>query len=177
MLGPARRLTTLSVLRTRLVPAILAFGAAIAVPAPARSQNALQPFQSELRIDGLFARSSAVEAAYGVSIPAGIYVRKGLVGGLGAGRHGLEGRTDFVTRFSSDPFRQSRWAPYGGAGLSGRYRPTADGGSRAYLLIFLGIEGPLPAGRASGWVPAFEVGLGGGARVGFILRRGITGRR
>ena len=177
MLGPARRLTTLSVLRTRLVPAILAFGAAIAVPAPARSQNALQPFQSELRIDGLFARSSAVEAAYGVSVPAGIYVRNGLVGGLGAGRHGLEGRTDFVTRFSSDPFRQSRWAPYGGAGLSGRYRPTADGGSRAYLLIFLGIEGPLPAGRASGWVPALEVGLGGGARVGFILRRGIAGRR
>jgi hypothetical protein len=112
-----------------------------------------------------------------VSIPAGIYVRNGLVGGLGVGRHGLDGRTDFVTRFSSDPFRQNRWAPYGGAGLSGRYRPTADGGSKAYLLVFLGIEGPLTYGAAAGWVPAFEVGLGGGARVGFILRRGITGRR
>ena len=163
--------------QARLVPAMLALGAAIAAPAAARSQNALQPFQSELRIDGLFARSSAVEAAYGLSIPAGIYVRNGLVGGLGAGHHGLEGRTDFVTRFSFDPFRQSRWAPYGAAGLSGRYRPTADGGSKAYLLVLLGIEGPLPNGRAAGWVPAFEVGLGGGARVGFILRRGITGGR
>jgi hypothetical protein len=130
-----------------------------------------------VRIDGLFARTSAVEAAYGVSIPAGIYVRNGLVAGMGTGRHGLEGRTDFVTRFSSDPFRQSRWAPYGAAGVSGRYRPTADGGSKAYLLILLGIEGPLPAGKAAGWVPAFEVGLGGGARVGIILRRGITGHR
>jgi len=164
-------------LRTRFVPVILALGAAMAAPAPARSQNAVQPFQSELRIDGLFARGSAVEAAYGVSIPAGIYVRNGLVAGLGVGRHGLQGRTDFVTRFSADPFRQSRWAPYGGAGLSGRYRPTADGGSKAYLLVFLGIEGPLAAGRAAGWMPALEVGLGGGARVGFILRRGITGRR
>jgi hypothetical protein len=159
------------------VPVVLAVGAATAAPAPARSQTALQPFQSELRIDGLFARSSAVEAAYGLSIPAGIYVRNGLVGGLGAGRHGLEGRMDFVTRFSSDPFREGRWAPYGGAGVSGRYRPTADGGSKAYLLVFLGIEGPLTKGAAAGWVPAFEVGLGGGARVGFILRRGITGRR
>jgi hypothetical protein len=164
-------------IRMRLIYVTLAFGAAIVASAPAQSQNALQPFQSELRIDGLFARSSAVEAGYGLTIPAGIYVRNGLVAGVGAGRHGLEGRTDFVTRFSFDPFRQSRWAPYGGGGLSGRYRPTADGGSRAYLLIFLGIEGPLAPGRAAGWVPAFEIGLGGGARVGFILRRGITGRR
>lgn len=160
-----------------MIPVILAFGAAIAAPAPARSQNAPQSFQSDLRIDGLFARSSAVEAGYGVSIPAGIYVRNGLLAALGSGRHGLEGRTDFVTRFSFDPFRQSRWAPYGGAGLSGRYRPTADGGSKAYLLIFLGMEGPLPTGHAAGWVPAFEIGLGGGARVGFVLRRGTTGRR
>jgi hypothetical protein len=159
------------------VPLILALGAAIAAPVPARSQNAVQPLQSELQIDGLFARSSAVEGAYGVSIPAGIYVRNGVVAGLGAGRHGLEGRTDFVTRFSFDPFRQSRWAPYGGAGLSGRYRPTADGGSKAYLLVFLGIEGPLSAGHVAGWVPAFEIGLGGGARFGLIFRRGIPGRR
>lgn len=161
----------------RLSAVVIALGAAIAAPAPAHSQNAPQPFQSEVRIDGLFARSSTVEAGYGLSIPAGIYVRNGLVAGLGAGRHGLEGRTDFLTRFSFDPFRQSRWAPYGGGGVSGRYRPTADGGSRAYLLIFLGIEGPLPTGSASGWVPALEIGLGGGARVGFVFRRGINGRR
>ena len=141
------------------------------------AQMPTQSFQSEVRVDGIFARSSGVEAGYGVSIPAGIYVRTGLVGGVGAGRHGVESRADFVSRFSLDPFRQSRWAPYAGAGLSGRFRSTADGGAKAYLLIFLGLEGPLPDGQVSGWVPAVELGLGGGTRVGLILRRGINGRR
>jgi hypothetical protein len=163
-------------LTARLVSVILVCSAAI-LSSAAYAQNEPQATQSELRIDGLFARKGAVEAGFGVSVPAGIYVRNGLIAGLGAGRHGLEGRTDFVTRFSFDPFRQSRWAPYGGGGLSGRYRPSSDGGSRAYLLIFLGIEGALPTGAAAGWAPAFEVGLGGGARAGIILRRGITGRR
>jgi hypothetical protein len=163
--------------KSRFGSALLVLGAIGLSGASLPAQTPLQPFQSEVRIDGIFARSSAVEAGYGLSIPAGIYVRNGLIAALGAGRHGLEGRTDFVTRFSLDPFRQSRWAPYGGGGLSGRYRPTEDGGSRAYLLVFLGIEGSPPDGQSAGWVPAVEIGLGGGARVGFILRRGIAGRR
>lgn len=143
----------------------------------AAAQTPEQAVQTEWRVDGLFARSSGVEAGLGVSVPAGIYVRNGLVGGVGVGRHGAEGRTDLVSRFSLDPFRQSRWALYGGGGISGRYRRKDDGGAHAYLLIFVGLEGPLPLGRTSGWVPAFEVGLGGGARVGVILRRGINARR
>jgi hypothetical protein len=141
------------------------------------AQTPTQSVQSEVRVDGIFARSSGVEAGYGVTIPAGIYVRTGLVGGVGAGRHGVESRADFIMRFSLDPFRQSRWAPYAGAGLSGRFRPTDDGGSKGFLLVFLGLEGPLPDRHLSGWVPALEVGLGGGARVGVILRKGINGRR
>jgi hypothetical protein len=157
----------------------VAFGLAFSIlgPAPAFAQMPTQAFQSEVRVDGIVSRSSAVEAAYGFSIPAGIYLRPGLVGGVGIGRHGLESRADLVSRFSLDPFRQSRWSPYLGAGLSGRFRPIADGGAKAFLLIFMGIEGPLPAGRAAGWVPAVELGLGGGARVGVILRRGINARR
>jgi hypothetical protein len=144
---------------------------------PMLAQIPTQSVQSEARVDGIFARSSGVEAGYGVSIPAGIYVRTGLVGGVGAGRHGVESRADFISRFSLDPFRQSRWAPYAGAGLSGRFRASADGGANAFLLVFLGVEGPLPDRQLSGWVPAVELGLGGGARIGLILRRGITGRR
>jgi hypothetical protein len=136
-----------------------------------------QRFQSELRLDAIFAHSSAVEAAYGFTVPAGIYMRPGLVAGIGVGRHGVEGRTDLIGRFSLDPFRQSRWAPYAGAGVSGRYRSELDGGSRAYLLVFLGVEGPLPLGERSGWVPALEVGLGGGGRVGVIMRKGVNARR
>jgi hypothetical protein len=143
----------------------------------ALAQIPTQSVQSEVRVDGIFARSSGVEAGFGVSVPAGIYVRTGLVGGVGAGRHGVESRADFIARFSLDPFRQSRWAPYAGAGLSGRFRRTADGGAKGFLLVFLGLEGPLPDRQLSGWVPALEVGLGGGARVGAILRRGIAGRR
>ena len=61
--------------------------------------------------------------------------------------------------------------------MSGRYHSTLDGGSRGYLLVFLGVEGPLPLGERGGWVPGVEAGLGGGARVGVMLRRGINARR
>lgn len=134
-------------------------------------------FQSEARIDGIFSGDdAAVHAGYGMSVPLGLYVRGGVVLGAGPGRHGLEGRSDLIGRFSFDPFRQSRWAPYAGGGLSARYNSTADGGGKGYLLYFLGIEGPL-SGRTVGWVPALEVGLGGGARLGVIVRRGVRGRR
>jgi hypothetical protein len=149
----------------------------LAAPSAALSQTLRQPVQLEGRLDAIVAHSTGVEAGVGVSVPAGIYVRSGFVTGIGAGRHGVEGRTDLFARFSLDPFRQSRWAPYAGAGVSGRYRSKLDDGSRAYLLLFVGVEGPLPLGRTSGIVPAFEVGLGGGARFAVILRRGINGRR
>jgi hypothetical protein len=141
------------------------------------AQVAQQRIQSELRVDGIFASSGAVHAGYGVSIPAGVYVRTGIVGAIGGSTHGFESRADLLARFSLDPFRQSRWAPYGGAGVSGRFRPRSAGGSHAYLLTYLGIEGPLAAANRTGWVPAFELGLGGGTRVGIILRRGTAGRR
>jgi hypothetical protein len=156
---------------------LVSLGLAATLPIIAGAQLPQQKFQSEIRLDAIFARSGGVEAAYGFTVPVGIYVRSGLVAGIGAGRHGAEGRSDLVSRFSFDPFRQSRWAPYAGAGLSGRYRSALDGGSRAYILIFLGLEGPLPFGERAGWVPAVEVGLGGGARVGFVLRRGVNARR
>ena len=152
-------------------------GLALALPVAAAAQINQQQLQVEGRLDAIFARTGGVEAGLGLSVPAGIYMRSGLVAGIGAGRHGLEGRTDLISRFSLDPFRQSKWAPYGGAGISGRYRSRLDGGARAYLLVYLGAEGPLPFGRTSGIVPAFEIGLGGGARFAVILRRGINARR
>jgi hypothetical protein len=161
--------------RRSLLP--IALGLTLVVSATALSQTPQQPLQVEGRLDAIIARVTGVEAGIGLSVPSGIYVRSGLVAGIGAGRHGVEGRTDLFSRFSLDPFRQSRWAPYGGAGISGRYRSKLDGGSRAYLLVFLGVEGPLPSGRTSGIVPAFEVGLGGGARVGVVLRRANNARR
>jgi hypothetical protein len=164
-------------MRTKRVMLMVSIGLAAALPVVGSGQMVQQRIQSEGRLDAIFARTTGVEAAYGFSVPVGIYVRSGIIAGVGAGRHGVEGRTDFISRFSFDPFRQTRWAPYAGAGLSGRYRSELDGGARAYLLVFLGVEGPLPLGELSGWVPALEVGLGGGARVGLILRRGVNARR
>ena len=163
-------------MRGKRVLAVATLGLATTLPGILAAQ-VQQPFQSELRLDGIFAHTSAVHAAYGFTVPAGTYVRSGFVAGVGVGRHGAEGRTDLIARFSLDPFRQSRWAPYAGAGLSGRYRSELDGGSRAYLLVFVGFEGPLPLGGTAGWVPALEVGLGGGGRVGVIMRKGINARR
>ena len=156
---------------------ILSLVALIGVTGRTSAQIPQQSLQTELRADGLFARSAGFEAGIGISVPTGIYVRNGVVGGIGFGRHGLEGRTDLLSRFSLDPFRQSRWALYGGGGISGRYRASADGGSHAYLMLVVGLEGPLPDGHTSGWVPIFEAALGGGARVGIGVRRGINARR
>ena len=164
-------------MRARRSFLLTTLGLSLGLPTVAAAQINQQQLQFEGRLDAIIARTTGVEAGLGLSVPAGIYVRSGLVAGIGAGRHGLEGRTDLISRFSLDPFRQSSWAPYGGGGISGRYRSRLDGGSRAYLLVFLGIEGPLPFGRTSGIVPAFELGLGGGARVAVILRRGINARR
>jgi hypothetical protein len=162
--------------RKRQIVGVSIICALAAVPALS-AQTPQQAVQTEWRSDGIFARTAGAEVGLGVSLPVGIYVRNGVVGGIGVGQHGVEGRTDLLSRFSLDPFRQSRWALYGGGGISGRYRTEADGGSRAYLLLFIGLEGPLPLGRTSGWVPAFEAGLGGGARIGVIIRRGINARR
>lgn len=164
-------------MRKRILTTVSWICALGGVPSWALAQIPQQRLQTEARVDGIFAHSSGVEAGVGISIPAGIYVRTGLVAGAGVGEHGAEGRTDLLSRFSLDPFRQSRWSLYGGGGISGRYRTSGDGGSRAYLLLFLGLEGPLPLGETAGWVPAMEVGLGGGARVGLVLRRGINARR
>ncbi|HMH25688.1 MAG TPA: hypothetical protein VK542_03780 [Gemmatimonadaceae bacterium] len=155
----------------------LTLGLTLVAPAAALSQTPQQALQVEGRVDAIVARTTGVEAGLGLSVPSGIYMRTGLVAGIGADRHGVEGRTDLISRFSLDPFRQSRWAPYAGAGVSGRFRTRLDGGSHAYLMIFLGVEGPLALGATSGIVPAFELGLGGGARFAVIVRRGINARR
>lgn len=160
-----------------LTSAVIAAFLTFTVSVRGSAQVTAQPVQHEVRLDALFAQSIAVHAGYGVSVPAGLYVRTGVIVAAGAGRHGLEGRTDLIGRFSFDPLRQSRWGPYGGAGLSARFNSTEDRNAKAYLLFFLGLEGPLRSGRSRGWVPALEAGLGGGARVGIVIRRGIHSRR
>jgi hypothetical protein len=128
--------------------------------------------QPELRVDGIFARRAEVHAGLGASVPLGGYVRAELVGAVGAREGeapGRTGRVDLVARFLLDPYRELRWGAYGAGGASQRLGP----GGRTYLVAAIGIEAP----PVRGWLPTFELGLGGGARVGLIARREIRGAR
>jgi hypothetical protein len=131
--------------------------------------------QPELRADFVDARVPAAHVGVGVSVPASTYVRLGIVAAVGQawpdGRRTAAGRIDGLARFVVDPQREFRWAPYASGGVGAIY----DGEEhwRGVLIGALGIEGP-----ASGHiVPAFEVGFGGGVRVGIGLRRAMAGRR
>jgi hypothetical protein len=123
----------------------------------------------ELRVDALFANGSTVQGGAGIVVPAGAYVRVGLDGGAGESwRHGssfASGRVDLIARFLLDPLRENKVAFSFGGGLS---EPIDHDGFRTpYLTIVMDVEGR----RRGGFTPALEVGLGGGARVGFVLRR------
>lgn len=140
------------------------------------SRSARPPqIQPEARVDFVYSRAPAAHIGGGFSVPAGTYVRLGLVGGAGQSWHngtsGAAARVDGVVRFVVDPLRESRWAPYAAGGLGAIYDHSEDW--RAVLIGALGIEGP-----ASGnIVPAVEVGFGGGARLGVVIRRAMAGRR
>lgn len=141
-----------------------------AVPA-APGASGKRAVDAEFRVDAIAARMSAVQAGIGITAVTGTYVRSGVIGAVGFSRHGLSGRIDGLARFHFDPFRQSRWAPYGGGGISGRF--DRDEGAHAFLLVLLGLDGPVQHGMS----PSFEVGLGGGARVGVIFRQATGERR
>jgi hypothetical protein len=125
----------------------------------------------EGRIDAISSKKPTAQAGIGVLMFGGTYTRTGIVAAIGANDDGVTGRTDGFVSFHLDPFRQSKWGPYGGGGISGRF----DAGSRprAYLLIFAGIDGPV----RNGLTTSFEVGLGGGARFGVVLRQAVAERR
>lgn len=140
--------------------------AAAPLDVAAQAAPALQP---EVRIDAFTGDPWAVHAGAGVTAPLGTYVRFGVVAGIGTGEEGLSGRADLVARFTLDPFREQRWAPYGAGGVSARY----GGGSRTHIMLLAGVEGPASRGVA----PAIEFGFGGGFRAGVILRRAFPRRR
>lgn len=120
----------------------------------------------EFRVDGIFSETQAIHLGAGVLFPLGTYVRSGIIAGAGLSGGEPSFRGDFVNVFHVDPFRESRWAPYGGGGISLRHDNATDQ-SNAFLLLILGIEGP----RGKAYAPAIEIGLGGGVRAGIVMRR------
>jgi len=147
------------------------FFCATVAGAQAQADTTRKPVDAEIRLDGIISRVSAAQLGVGLMTTAGYYVRVGADGAVGFSQHGVSGRIDGLARFHFDPFRQSRWAPYGGGGISGRFDKGEKG--RAYLLVFFGMDGPVSGGVG----PSFELGLGGGTRIGVILRQARKERR
>lgn len=139
--------------------------AALVLCSPAGAQTPLA------RVDAIIADRSAVHVGAGLAWSTGTYLRSGIEAGLGSSREGISGRLDFVNRFHLDPFRESRWAPYAGGGLSARFDDNRD--SRVYLLVLFGVDGPAKRGLST----SFEAGFGGGGRIGIVIRRTSAERR
>ena len=145
---------------------------ALAAPAIIRAQSATdERVEPELRVDAILSENrTALQLGGGLQIPAGYYARVGIVGAAGAdvvsGGSQASGRLDVIGRFLLDPFRQNQWGLSAGAGVSVRAR--ANDRVRPYLVAVLDLEGPR---SASGIAPAFQLGLGGGVRVGAAIRR------
>ncbi len=125
--------------------------------------------QWELRTDWTTARENAAHLGIGLNVRAGWYARVG--GGIALGAAESVGdawvasqRADLTVRFLLDPFGERPRGIYGGAGITARR--DGDAPVDARLLIVLGVEGR-PDGR---WVPSVELGLGGGLRLGVVVR-------
>jgi hypothetical protein len=145
-------------------------------PAAAQQPSRLHP---ELRVDAIDVRSTrdaTVHAGVGVGVPLGYYARLGLVAAGGVTRReDVErgsGRVDVVARFLLDPFREMRWGLSVGGGLSVAH--TAGEDWRELLVVVVDAEAPAVRRYV---VPSFQVGLGGGVRVGVIARRYQSRRR
>ena len=156
---------------------VLLLFAVAAVPALGAQQTSalIPPPYAEFRVDAISARAFTTQAAAGVNIPMGIYVRLGVLGAVGAtgtaSDYALSGRTDAIARFLFDPLRETPWALSLGAGVSVPYEQGTR--VRPLLTAVIDVEGK----RRGAFTPALQVGLGGGVRVGVALRRSPANRR
>lgn len=132
------------------------------------AQNA-PPQYAEFRGDVIAGNGTTTQAGAGLVVPLDIYVRLGLDAAVGSTwRDGVargSGRVDGIARFLLDPFREVPLGLSLGGGLSVPY-VVGDRRVRPYLTAVIDVEG-----RMRGPItPAIEVGLGGGTRVGVVLR-------
>lgn len=158
------------------VAAVLAAALLCVAAADVRAQQTATPAYVESRVDVVAARSTAVQAGAGVVLPLGIYVRLSMDGAIGATWRDAgvrtSGRVDVLSRFLLDPFRELPWALSLGGGVSVPY-VQGDRNVRPYLTAVIDVEGR----RHGSLTPALQLGLGGGARIGLVLRASPTSRR
>ncbi len=150
-----------------LLALILASGVG-ARAAGAQAAGPERAVQVEARIDALLGRRPTAQLGIGLTRALGTYVRIDAVAAAGpAFRDGgarLSSRVDATARFVLDPFRQLRRGLYAGGGLSARRTAKETTGN---VVALVGVEGA----RRNGYAPAVELGLGGGVRVGVVIRQ------
>jgi hypothetical protein len=144
--------------------------AAISLTAAAsvRAQTRVAPYP-EFRGDAVFTRWTGAQAGAGVVIPAGVYTRFSLgVAGGATWRDNValtSGRVDAIARFLLDPLRE---VPVGLSMGGGLTLPYVDGDKnvRPYLTAVIDLEGR----RRGAFTPGVQIALGGGTRIGVVLR-------
>jgi hypothetical protein len=124
----------------------------------------------EVRADVIAAsRTTMAQLGAGLNFGSAGYGRVAFVAAAGtatrAGRTRESARIDAAIRFHLDPYRLAKWGAYAQGGLSGLY--NAFDGWRALVSTTIGIE--MPTRGHTTW--ALEAGLGGGVRLGAVLRR------
>lgn len=157
----------------------VAAGAALSLLGGSAGLNSAcaQGVLAEGRVDAIVSRARTAQAGVGAILAAGTYAR--IVLGAGAGvtrRPGGDARgsarADLTVRFLLDPIAQARWAPYLGGGLG--YLDEGVGRRRGVMQLALGLEGPR---SRRGTRAAIEAGLGGGVRLGVVLRQARAAAR
>lgn len=153
----------------RLVLAAALAGAGLLLPRglPAQQPVGASP-QWEGRFDAVLAPRAGAMLGAGMNLRAGWYARVGASVSAGAVRRAdaweARQRVDATARFLFDPFGERRRGFYAGAGLAAERR--ADGRVHGLLLGIVGFEGATTARL----IPALEAQLGGGVRLGVVLR-------
>lgn len=141
----------------------------VAALACATAANAQTHPQPELRVDVIGPRPYTVQPGVGATVSMGTYARVSAIIGYAVdpdtNQIAHRWRADLLGRFLFDPFRQQRWGFSVGGGLSIRHR--------TYIAALLDLEGP----ETAGWLPAVHIGVSGGLRGGFALRRATEQRR
>jgi len=134
-----------------------------------QQQRLRVPTYAELRGDAILGDGAALQAGGGIVFPGGIYVRINVDGAAGTrfrdGQSRTSGRADLIARFLLDPFREMPVGLSLGGGVTVPYT-DGDTGVQPYLTAVIDIEGR----RRGRFTPALQIGLGGGTRLGVVLR-------
>jgi hypothetical protein len=152
----------------RLCCAVFMALAPISLSAQLQPQNE-SIVRGEARIDAIFARAQLLQGGLGLAFRTGYNVRMNfaVAGGVAIndGEQRASARGDGTLRLLLDPFAESRLGLSIGGGLSLLYDGFEK--TRPVGVVVLGVEGNARAPLV--W--STELALGGGARLGLVLRR------